>query len=85
MFTGEATRLLSRWWSSFCHIGDTDSAPELTRAVKDLEAAHDRPTPYHHTSNAYCERTVRKIVEGDGTILEHGGLPSCFWPFVIRY
>jgi hypothetical protein len=28
---------------------------------------------------------VRKIVEGARAILEHAGLPSCFWVFAVRY
>ena len=63
----------------------TDAAPELTNAVKSLQAAHGRSRPYRHQSNSYCERTVRKIVEGARTLLEHAGLPSCFWRVALRY
>ena len=60
-------------------------ASELIRAVKDMMVPHGKSTPYRHTGNAYCERIVRKIVEGARTLLEHAGLPSCFWIFAVRY
>ena len=63
----------------------TDAAPELIRACKDLRYPHDKSTPYRHQSNAYCERSVRKVVEGARTILEQSGLPSCFWIFAVRH
>ena len=63
----------------------TDMAPELIKAVKDLCTPHGKSTPYRHTSNSYCERVVRKVVEGARTLLEHAGLPTCFWPFAVRY
>ena len=63
----------------------TDNAPELIRACTDLRWLHDKSTPHRHQSNAYCERSVRKIVEGARSLLEQAGLPSCFWPFAVRY
>ena len=49
----------------------TDNAPELIRACRDLRFPHDKSTPHRHTSNAHCERAVRKVVEGARTLLEH--------------
>ena len=63
----------------------TDNAPELIRACADLRWRHDKSTPHRHQSNAYCERSVRKVVEGARSLLEQAGLPSCFWPFAVRY
>ena len=70
-----------------CHVRDAAATyrPELISAVKKLHAPHGKATPYRHQSNAYAERVVRKIVEGARTLLEHTGLPSCFWPFAVRY
>ena len=63
----------------------TDNAPELIRACKDLGYRHDKSTPYRHQSNGFCERTVRKIIEGARALLEQAGLPSCFWIFAVRF
>ena len=63
----------------------TDNAPELVRACKDMKYPRDKSTPYRHQSNAYCERIVKKVVEGAGSLLEQAGLPSCFWIFAVRY
>ena len=63
----------------------TDSAPELIRAISDMKVPHCKATPSRHQNNGYCERVVRKIVEGARAILEHAGLPSCFWTFAVRY
>ena len=63
----------------------TDNAPELIRACKDLRYPHDKSTPHRHQSNAYCERSVRSVVEGARTLLEQAGLPSCFWIFAVRF
>ena len=45
----------------------TDNSTELIRACKDLHYRHDKSTPHRHQSNAYCERSARKIVEGTST------------------
>ena len=63
----------------------TDNAAELIRACRDLGWRHDKSTPYRHQSNAFSERSVRRIVEGARALLEQAGLPSCFWPFAVRY
>ena len=63
----------------------TDSAKELIKALKDLGIPHGKATPGRHTANAICERTVRKVVEGARTLLEHAGLAACFWPWAVRY
>ncbi len=63
----------------------TDSTPELIRAISDLRIPHGKATPSRHQNSGYCERVVRKIVEGARDILEHAGLPSCFWTFAVRY
>ena len=55
----------------------TDNAPELIRACKDLRYPHDTSTPHRHQSNAYCERTVRKVLDGARALLVHAGLASC--------
>ena len=56
----------------------TDSAPELVRAISDLKIPHGKATPSRHQNTGYCERVVRKIVEGARALLEHAGLPTCF-------
>ena len=63
----------------------TDSSPELIRAIKELHVPHGKATPSRHQNNAYCERTVRKTAEGASTLLEHAGLPSCFWSIAARF
>ena len=63
----------------------TDNAPELIRACKDLRYPHDKSTPHRHQSNAFCERSVRAVVEGARSLLEQAGLATCFWPFAVRY
>ena len=50
-----------------------------------MHVPHGKATPSRHQNNAYCERTVLKIVEGASTLLEHAGLPSCFWSFAARF
>ena len=72
------------------HLADvkrihTDMAPDLINAVKQLHVAHSKSTPYRHQGNSFCERTNRKIIEGARTLLEHAGLPSCFWTFAVRH
>jgi hypothetical protein len=54
------------------------------KALKDLGFPHGKATPARHQANAICERTVRKVVEGARTLLEHAGLPACFWPWAVR-
>ena len=63
----------------------TDNAPELIRACKDLRYPHDKSTPHRHQSNAFCERSVRAVVEGARSLLEQAGLATCFWPFAVRF
>ena len=63
----------------------TDNEASLIRACKDLGFNHDKSTPYRHQSNAFCERIVRKVIEGARTMLEQAGLPSCFWIFAVRH
>jgi hypothetical protein len=63
----------------------TDSAPELIRAIKNMKVPHGKATPSRHQNNGYCERVVRKIVEGARALLEHAGLPSCFWTYAVRH
>ena len=63
----------------------SDSAHELKRAVADMGFAHGRATPGRHQANGFCERTVRKVVEGARTLLEQAGLPQCYWVFALRH
>ena len=63
----------------------TDNARELIGACRRLGYNHNKSTPYRHQSNAFCERMVRKVVEGARALLEQAGLPSCFWPFAMRH
>ena len=63
----------------------TDMAGELIKAIRMLGTPHSKSTPYRHQSNAHCERTVRRIVEGARTLLDNAGLPSCFWIFAVRH
>ena len=42
----------------------TDSAPELIRAISDMKIPHGKATPSRHQNHGFCERVVRKIVEG---------------------
>ena len=59
--------------------------PELTNAVSRMGVSRSKSTPYRHTSNPTCEKAARKVVEGARSLLEHAGLPSCFWPFAVRF
>jgi len=63
----------------------SDSAKELKRALLDLRIPHGRATPGRHQANGFCERSVRKVVDGARAALEHAGLPACFWVFAIRH
>ena len=63
----------------------TDMALELISAVSRMGVSHSKSTPYRHTSNATCERAARKVVEGAWSLLEHAGLPNCFWPFAMGF
>ena len=63
----------------------TDSSLELIRATKVLRVRRGKATRSRHQNNGYCERTVRKIVEGAHKLLDHAGLPSCFWSFAVRF
>jgi len=63
----------------------TDSAHELKKSVKALGVPHGKATPGRHQANGFCERTVRRVVEGARALLEHAGLPSCFWVFAVRH
>ena len=61
----------------------SDSAHELTSAVKTFGLPHGRGTPGRHTANGYCEQWIRRVVDGARSLLEHAGLPSCYWTFAI--
>ena len=53
--------------------------------MKTLGLPHGRGTPGRHTANGYCEQWIRRVVDGARCLLEHAGLPSCYWVFAIRY
>ena len=61
----------------------SDSSPELNKAVKQLLLPHGRATPGRHQAKSYCERTVRRVVEGTRALLENAGLPQCFWSLAV--
>ena len=57
----------------------------MIKACRDLRIVHGRSTPHRHQSNAFCESTVRKCIEGARALLEHAGMPSCFWVHAVRH
>ena len=63
----------------------SDSSPEWKRAVRKLLLPHGRATPGMHQANGYCERTVRRVVEGTRALLENAGIPQCFWSLAVRH
>ena len=48
----------------------SDSAHELTSAVKTLGLPHGKGTPGRHTANGYCEQWIRRVIDGARTLLE---------------
>ena len=63
----------------------SDSAAELTKAVKQLKVPHGRGTPGRHQGNAFCESMIRQVVEGTRSLLELSGFPACYWVFAARH
>ena len=62
----------------------TDNAPELVAAVQKLRIKHNTSTPYKSTTNSIAERSIRTVLEGTRTILEHAGFPIQWWPYAAR-
>ena len=62
----------------------SDCAPELIRAAKDLNLAHDTATPNRPDTNGVAERCVRKVVEGTKCLLAQAGFPPSWWPKAMR-
>jgi hypothetical protein len=63
----------------------TDNSGELIKAVGDLGFPHSTSTPGVHETNAVVERRNETILGGARTLLEHAGLPGCFWPLASAY
>ena len=64
----------------------TDNAPELIRACKDLKYRHDKSTPCTGTrATAIANALYARWWKAPAALLERAGLPSCFWPFAVRY
>ena len=63
----------------------SDTAPELTDAVKYLGWLPDPSVPNDEVHNAKLERGIRSIKEGVRAILLKSGLQHEFWPRAIEY
>ena len=63
----------------------SDTAPELTDAVKYLGWLPDPSVPNDEVHNAKLERGIRTIKEGVRAILLKSGLQHEFWPRAIEY
>ena len=60
-------------------------SPELIKSAKKMGLCHGKALPGRHQNNSWCERKIRDIVQGARTVLEHAGLPQCYWIFAIRH
>ena len=56
-----------------------DSAPELIKAMEELQWTHDTSTPHRPETNGVAERAVRRVKEGTSSTLLQSGLPEEWW------
>eukprot|EP00975_Prorocentrum_lima_P062407 12885458-Prorocentrum_lima.AAC.1 len=46
---------------------------------------HDHSIPWMPRNNSWVERANRTVLEGACCLLLQAGLPSRFWPYVVRH
>ena len=63
----------------------SDNSQEIKLSNKGLKIAPKTSQPGHPKNNAIAERTNQDILYGTRTVLEHAGLPSCFWPCAAEH
>ena len=56
-----------------------DNAPELIKAMDELQWTKDTSTPHRPETNGVAERAVRRVKEGTSTSLLQSGLPEGCW------
>ena len=56
-----------------------DNAPELIKAMEELQWTFDTSTPHRPETNGTAERAVRRVKEGTSTTLLQSGLPEEWW------
>ena len=63
----------------------SDGAPEIARALKDLDILAEDGTPGRPNSNAIAERAVGLVGDGARVLLEQAGMPVQTWPRAARH
>ena len=63
----------------------SDDAPEIRRALIQLQVDHHTSTPGRPQANGRAERNGRHILEGARASLAHSGVPIKLWPFAARH
>ena len=63
----------------------SDDAPELVSAAQSRGWVVNTATPGRPETNGSAERSVRTVLEGARTALEHSGVPLKFWPYAGRH
>ena len=56
-----------------------DNAPELIKALEELQWTYDTSTPHRPETNGAAERAVRRVKEGTSATLLQSGLPEEWW------
>ena len=67
------------------HMLYSDMGKEIMAAMHQFKVFNRHPQPGQSKGNALAERANRQIIEVSRTLLEHAGMPVCFWPWAVEY